>query len=305
MDKNRESIIFACTLTGAISDIIAILVVLSSDVAIKDCFLLLTLLVLLFITLFLSGRYKERCEFLQFVEHLFENDTKKLTMLPKICMALDGSGEKKNLHVNEMIVRHIFDFSEVKPALLLNDVRVNYKGIVEYEMIIENKNIPPVYTCFLGDMYSDPSSKILQKHGCNTTYQDVPAPEDKRTAVKSAVTKYSWHLDKNCITKGNQLPLSFKLEQHGYEKINSVKTIVLYPKQYGESVDKVHFEISCICDQIIFKRADLFKIWKNQGKYTHTSIPGTAIKGNTAKMTITPCANKYEAYYFNLYFEVP
>lgn len=304
MDNNKERIIWGCTLIGAVSDLVAIWAVLRSDVTTRESILLLMLLIIFFILVYLFHIYKERCEFLEFVEYLFVNDTKKFTLLPKICVALDESREKRNYHVKDMCVRHIYDFSETDPASLLKDIKVDYTGITEYEMKLKNKHIPPIYSCFLGNMYSEPSFRIYQKHGCNTVYQTVPVPEDKHPAVKSAVIKYSWELNKDYITRGDDLPISFKLEKQGRTRINNEQTIIFYPRQYGESVDKVYFEISCKGKSIILKSADLFKIWKNQGKYIHTPIPGTNIDGNTATMTITPCANKYEAYYFNLHFEV-
>lgn len=299
MEHQKESI---TTWIGAVADIVAIVTVILSGITFS-AFILLALLTALFcIILYLFFRYRERCTFLQFVEHLLENHTHKFTLLPKVCMALDSSGERKNLHITKMNVKHVFDFSGIETASISPDEKIDYLASSEYLLTVENKHIPEEFSCYLGDMYSDPSFSIYQKHGYKTVYETVPAPDAKHSMVSSAVTKYSWQL-KDYTAGSRTFPICFKLNQLGHTKIHSKKFIVFYPKQYGRRIDDVDFEISCICKENILKKVELHKIWKDKTGYKHTPISDITLSHNKATAKIAPDAKKYEAYYFSVYFE--
>lgn len=302
MENKKEVIVFLCTLVGGIADLVA-LFMLKLENAIL--FHALSSIILLFIIAYLFLKYKNRCIFLQFIEHLFENNTNKFTLLPKICMAIDSSKEHPKLHITEMIIKHTYDFQNVNLSDITSESRITYPGSIEYHITAKNKLIPTEFSCYLGDMYADPTFTLSQKHGCQSVYENVPTPartDDIRVA--SAITRFCWQLDKRNISHGKTLPISFKMTHSGSTTAKSDHTLVFYPKQYGKTIDKVTFKICFLCKKNVLKRADFFRIWRDGNSYKHTPVSSVVISDNIAEISFEPSDKGFEAYYFRLYFEL-
>lgn len=309
MGKRKEDVIFLCTIIGGIADFIAILM-LDSEVLVPIFLVSLLVLVSVIIHLFRKyneccRKYNERCDFISFIAHLLENQTHKFTLLPKICMASDSSETQSNLHIESMTIVHTSDMRNIDFSMFTNDTPIAYQGNIEYIMNVHNKKIPSEFSCYLGNMYADPTFQIEQKHGCQSKYEVVPPPaysDDIRVA--SAIQRFCWQLKPEYITKAKTLPICFKYTHSGMTTINSDNTLVFYPRQYGKTINSISFKINYLCDRKILKRVDLFRIWKDGAVYRHTPISGVTISHNSAEITTVPTAEKCEAYYLRVYLEV-
>lgn len=302
MENSKEHIVFLCTLVGGIADFVALFMLKLENAIFLHS---ISFIILVLIIVYLFFKYKNRCHFLQFIEHLFGNSINKFTLLPKICMAIDSTNEHPKLHITEMTINHTYDFQNVNLSDITKESRITYPGNVEYHITAKNKLVPSEFACFLGDMYADPTFSLSQKHGCQSEYENVPTPartDDIR--VTSTVTRFSWQLDKRNISHGKTFPISFKLTHCGTTAANSDHTLVFYPKQYGKTIDKVTFKICFLCEKNVLKGAEFFRIWKDGNSYKHTPVSSVFISENMAEVSFEPCERGFEAYYFRIYFEL-
>lgn len=252
-----------------------------------------------------NSRYKERVEFIEFIEYLFDNNTHKFTLLPKICLALDKERENSSLDVREMNVKYTYDMSEVN--LVPGDVnkKIEYLDKIEYTLNVVRKKLPKEFCCYLGNMYSiDTNAKISQKHGTQTEYEVVPTPRYRdETYTDSIVQRYSWELRKENITNESTIPISFLLEYKEKARAQSNDTIIIYPRQYAKEIEKIKFEIKFLGNAIALKKVELYKIHKDGKKFKQTPISVAPIKESTVEFEIKPESKKYEAYYFRVFWE--
>ena len=125
MAKKKETILLICALIGGIADIVAIRSIFNTwNTALA--FFITTLTFLLGTTIYLYMRYIERCNFLNFVEYLFDNPTHNFNLLPKICLALDKSKEINHLSVREMSIKFTYDMSRINLDSIKKDEYVHY-----------------------------------------------------------------------------------------------------------------------------------------------------------------------------------
>ena len=221
MDRERDITVFGCTLIGCVADIVAILVAVISGRS-SVLFFAIALLLLIGGIACLWIKLKERINFINFVEHLFNNTTHNFTMLPKACLARDKSREKSKLSVRDLCITYTCDLSKVNIEKLKEDTNIIYGDAVEYTFIVENKNLPEEFACYLGNMYADDPFEITQKHGNQQEYEFVPQPHcHDENRVASAVQRYSWQIQKENITHGKTLPISFRMkyESRGKAKV--------------------------------------------------------------------------------------
>lgn len=305
METGKEKALFVFAAVGCIADIIAI-IFLFINANISIAFLVLTIIILVFLIIFLCWRYIERCNFIKFIEYLFDNPTHNFNLLPKICLELDKYKEVNNLKVISLTVRYTYDMSELDFSSITKNSEINYTDVIEYDFTAENEKIPSEFVCYLGNMYAENcTSEISQKHGIQNEYELVPPPRyTDEIYVNSAIQKYSWQFKKENITKGNQFPFSFKLKCQEKTKENSSDTIIFYPKQYAKRLEKVKFDISFVSDKKILNKVQLFKVWKDGKDFKHTPISESLPVDNNFSVTIQPDSVKYEAYYFRIYWRI-
>lgn len=110
--KQKEMTLLICSIIGGIADIIAIGIALKAwDIAVP--IFIITLILFLGTIVYLYMKYKERCDFLSFIQYLFDNPTHNFNLLPKICLALDKSKKTNNLSVREMSIKYTCDMRQI------------------------------------------------------------------------------------------------------------------------------------------------------------------------------------------------
>lgn len=290
------------SLIASFLQIAAAIVIKNRGLIVFTCFVFV---VFIFAFARVNSRYKERVEFIEFIEYLFDNSTHKFTLLPKICLALDKERENSSLNVREMNVKYTYDMSEVN--LVPGDVnkKIEYLDKIEYSLNVERKKLPKEFCCYLGNMYSiDTNAKISQKHGTQKKYEVVPTPRYRdETYTDSIVQRYSWELRKENITNESTIPISFLLEYKEKARAQSNDTIIIYPRQYAKKIEKIKFEINFLGNAIALKKVELYKIHKDGKKFKQTPISVAPIKESTVEFEIKPESKKYEAYYFRVFWE--
>lgn len=301
----KENALFIFALIGCVADIVAmIFAFINTNITIG----IFTCIIILFVILFafLYRRYVERCNFIKFIEYLFDNSTHNFNLLPKICLALDKYKEKNNLKVRELAVKYTYDMSKINLSSISKNSVIKYTDIIEYSFLFKNENIPNEFVCYLGNMYTDNDMpEISQKHGIQEIYEAVPPPRyTDETYVSSIIQRYCWQLKKENITNSKQFPLSFKLKCQETTRENSSDTIIFYPKQYAKKIEKIKFDILFVCDKQILNKVQLFKVWKDGKEFKHTPISETSPINNTFSVAIESDSSKYEAYYFRVYWKI-
>lgn len=300
----KEKILFLCALIGCFADAIAILMSINKF-TIAVPLLIFALVLLLIVIVQLYNKYIDRRDFLDFIEHLFQNNTHNFNLLPKICLALDKSKEINQLHVREMTVKYTYDMSKIDFSILSPETFVGYTDTIEYTLNVENKKLPTEFICYRGNMYADDYIDIKQKHGSQVEYEKVPVPRyTDETKTSSIVQRYCWQLKNEYITRSRLLPISIKIKYHEKARANSNDTIILYPKQYAQKIEKINFEINFNCEKNIIERIELFKIWKDNKILKNTPITGINMLNNKATISLHPDSTKYEAYYFRVYWKL-
>lgn len=310
MEQKRENMIFACTIVGGIADMIGVMIAaISGNVSMM--FFAIALLLLIGAVAYLYTELKERKDFIDFVECLVGNERYGgFTLLPKICLAFDKSGEKRTLYAKEMSINCTFDMSNVSLAGLKEDSEISYDDTVEYIFKMENKNVPEEFACYLGNMYADRNPvELSQKHGTQEQYECVPPlPYSADDAQENlAIRRYSWKLNRECITHGTELPVSFQIKHGSVGKAKSESRIIFYPKQYAKRIDEVVVNIRFVCDCAALKKVELFKVGRDARGYKHVPIAQRNAKcgeNEIKKMTIYPDATKNEVYYLKVQWDL-
>lgn len=310
MENKRENIVFGCTIVGGIADIIGIIIAAISGNASVLLFAI-ALLLLIGAVAYLYTDLKERKEFIDFVECLVGNERYGgFTLLPKICLAFDQSGEKRTLCAKELSINCTFDMSNVQLAGLKEDSEIAYDDTVEYIFKMENKNVPEEFACYLGNMYADRNFvELSQKHGTQEQYECVPPlPYSVDDAQENlAIRRYSWKLNRECITHGTELPISFRIKQGSAGKAKSESRIIFYPKQYAKRIDKVEVNIRFICNCAALKKLELFKVGRDARGYKHVPFAQINVKSGESEINgikIYPDAAKNEVYYLKVYWDL-
>lgn len=304
MEDKKAYMVFVCTLLGGVADIMAILIAIISGKPVV-LFFATVLLLLLGVALYLYTELKKKKDFVDFVEHLFNNTVYKFTLLPKICLAFDKSKERCTLSAKSLQIKYTCDMSKVHLSGLDKDTEITYEDIVEYSFVVENKDIPEEFVCYLGNMYANDPVEISQRHGCQSEYELVPVlhnPDEERVA--STVRRYSWQIKKKCITHDLEFPISFRMKYEGHGKAKAWSTFVFYPKQYAKRIDQVNFVVDFLCVKKVLQKVELIKVCKVDNEYKHIPIPGVILSGNTAQIALNPNATKYEVYYLKIYWDV-
>ena len=304
MEKQKEVALLICTLAGGIADIIAIIIAIKS-ISPALPFLIIAFVILVCVVVYLYSKYKERCDFINFIQYLFNNNIRNFNLLPKICLALDKTEETNKLFLKKMTVEYTYDMRSVNTGILSHDTPICYSNTIECHLEAENRNIPKEYVIYRGNMKADDSVEIMQKHGSQAIYEAVSPPRyTDETRVDIVVQRYCWQLKRENITKGRSFPISFKFKYSEKSVANSNSTIVLYPKQYAKSIEVIDFKICFLCEKDILKRVELFKVWKDDKCFKHTPITGVTLSNNVASIVIEPDTLECEAYYFRLYWEL-
>lgn len=305
MKKQKEMALLICSIVGGIADFLAIAIVLKTW-SITSFVFIITIILFLGTIVYLFIKYKERCDFLSFIQYLFDNPTHNFNLLPKICLSLDKSKETNNLSVRDMSIKYTYDMRKIDLGLIEENTQIQYLDTIEYCFQAENKKLPEEFVCYLGNMYARNSfAEIYQKHGIQTKYEAVPPPRyTDETRPDSIVQRYSWQLKKENFTKDISVPISFQLKCLETTKANSNDTIIIYPKQYAKKVEYINFEINFLCDKEILKKVELFKIQKVENKFKHIPVSIISVLNNTATTRIKLDSTKYEAYYFRVYWEL-
>ncbi len=305
MEKKKELALLFCAIIGAIADVVAVIIALVNW-NVSLIIFSTTLIVLLFTIIYIYMRYKERCDFLHFVQHLFDNHIHNFNLLPKICLALDKSKEINNICVRELQIEYTYDMSNVETETLASTDKIYYTDTIEYQLNVENTNLPEEYICLLGNMYAkDDTVHIVQKHGAQKDYETVPAPRyTDDTKTDSIVQRYCWQLKKENINRSNTIPICFRLKYNETAKANSNDTIIIYPYQYARSIETIDFQLNFLCEKQILKRVELFKIRKSGKEFKHMPDSSIIKSGNSASVKIQLDSSKYEAYYFRVYWEL-
>lgn len=310
MENKRENIVLGCTLVGAIADIIGILIsAISGNSSVM--FFVIALLLLIGAVIYLYVELKERKDFIDFVECLVGNaHYGGFSLLPKICLAFDKSGEKRTLCAKEMSINCTFDMSKVPRVGLKEDSEIAYDDTVEYIFKMENKNVPEEFACYLGNMYADRNSvELSQKHGAQEQYERVPPlPYSADDAQENlAIRRYSWKLNKECITYSAELPISFQIKHASVGKAKSESRIIFYPKQYARRIDEVIVNIRFICDCAALRKVELFKVGKDDWGYKHIHIAQREAKREENEIKgikIYPDVTKNEVYYLKVHWDL-
>ena len=306
MEDEKENIFFAFAVIGCIADSIGIIFSFINENT-SVAFLGMAIVFLILLSAFLLRKYIERCNFLRFIKYLFYNEENKFNILPKICLELDNRKKWNNLVVKKLNIKYIYDMSNIKN---LNNLKINYINIIEYNFICENNKIPNEFVCYYGNMHANnPLFKISQKHGIQNNYEAVPSPryvdEKDEAYISSAIQKYRLHFKKENITKGKVFPFSFKLECKDKADRKAAGIIVFYPKQYAKTIEEVNFDILFKGkSKNILKKVQLFKICKEGNNFKTIPIYEFRPQNNEFSYKIEPDSSKYEVYYFQVYWEI-
>lgn len=302
MDKKTQVIPLVCSIVGCVADAIAILVGLKSwNVAVL---IFISTFILLVGTInFLYDAYRNRCNFINFVEYLFEQN---FNLLPKICLALDKSKETNNLHVRELQIKYTYNMQKIDLESLNKDTPIEYTDTIEYKLQVENVNLPKEYVFYSGNMYAKNSDlELEQKHGVQACYDKVPNPRYMaETRSDSLVQRYCWQLKEENITRRGAPTIEFRLNCIEKTRANSRDTIIIYPQQLAKRVEKIVLNIDFMCNKNILKKIELYKIRMDGKGFKNIPISTLAIKNNAASVEIQVDSAKYEAYYAKVYWEL-
>lgn len=305
MKKQTDYNLLFCTIVGCVADLIAIYISIKSLSSVTPI-LIIVFVGLIFLIVQLYNKYRERRDFISFIQYLFDNNFHNFNLLPKICLALDKSGETNDLAVENMTIKYTYDMRNINVDTISQDDIINYYDTIEYDLRVRNKNIPKEFVCYRGNMKSyDDCIEIFQKHGNQIDYERVPCPRHTdETKNNVDIQKYSWQIKDENITKGKIFTHNFKFRYLEKATANSNDTIVFYPKQYAKEIETVEFQIEFLCDRNILKKVELFKVWKDGKQFKHTPVAGIDLRDNVAASKIQPDTSKHEAYYFRLYWEL-
>lgn len=108
MRKQKEMALLICSIVGGIADFLAIAIALKTWSVITFVFII-TIILFLGSIVYLYIKYKERCEFISFIQYLFDNPIHNFNLLSKICLAIDKSKETNNLSVRDMSIKYTYD----------------------------------------------------------------------------------------------------------------------------------------------------------------------------------------------------
>lgn len=305
LEKSKNGFTKICLIVAMIADILAI----SAYVKVRDKSAIATvviLLLLLAIILFIFFAYIERKTFIEFIEYLFSNNIQSSNVLPKVCLKLDKTKEYNNLEINKFVVKYTYDFSKIDCGDLSPNSRIEYIDSIEYKITAKNKHIPQEFAFHLGNESAvDEKVKIMQKHGSQANYEEVPPPRyENDEYISASAQKYCWQIKQEHITNSNIFPIQFLIEYNENSKANSSDVIELYPKQYAKSINELIFQVDICCSKNVLADVKVFKVWKDKKTFKHTPISGVKKSNNTASITIEPNCDKYEAYYLKVYWKL-
>ncbi len=305
MKTQKEIALIACSIIGGVADFLAIAITLKTLNIVATVFIA-TIILFIVTILYLYIKYKQRCEFLSFIQYLFDNPIHKFNILPKICLLLNKTKETNDIYVRNMSVNYTYDMSNINLEAIDENTQIQYLDTIEYCFQAENKKIPEEFVCYLGNMYEKNGfGEISQKHGVQKEYVAVPPPRyTDETRPDSVVQRYSWQLIRENFTKDILVPISFQLKCLETTKANCNDTIIIYPRQYAKKIEQIDFGITFLCNKKILKKVEVFKIQKDRNSFKHIPVSSIPASNNTAKIKIKLDSTKYEAYYFRVYWEL-
>ena len=112
MRKQKEMALLICSIVGGIADFLAIAIAFKTW-SITYLVLVITIILFLVTIVYIFIKYRERCDFLGFIQYLFDNPTHNFNLLPKICLSLDKSKETNNLSVRDMSIKYTYDMRKI------------------------------------------------------------------------------------------------------------------------------------------------------------------------------------------------
>jgi hypothetical protein len=147
--------------------------------------------------------------------------------------------------------------------------------------------------------------RLEQKHGTQSEYMYVPhKQENGKFNSKSMIERHSWQLDRSYIGRDAILPISFRRKYSEKLPANSNNTTILYPAQFAQKIEKIHFDICYVSDKKVLKRVCAYKIWKEGKEFKTTALPVPRFEGNKATFEIKPDCSKCETYYIDIRYEL-
>lgn len=303
MKDHKKWVLFTGIL-GGVADALAITAVIWSW-NIDVVFVLIACFIPIVAIFYVYGRYKERCNLINYVEYLLFSTSRGFNLLPQICLALDKTKEYNPLIVRDMKIEYICDLSDVDTAKVKADTLIDYRDIVEYTLTAENNDLPKEFVCYSVNAYAKDMVLLEQKHGIQTDYKRVPPSQPNEKISESAtVQRHCWQLNRSCIADGTTVPISFRRTYTEKLPANSKSTTILYPIQYAKKIENISFQIRYKSHKTVLNQVNAYKIWKDGETFKQTPVPDVRIRGNKATIDIKPECTKYEAYYLEIWHKL-
>lgn len=256
------------------------------------------LLLLALTCTFIMVRSKKETEYMRFVEFLFDNNTHRFILLPKIRMYLHSRRINNKYKVDEMKVTYtITQNRESEQDKMVGDLEIIYS-------IKIGKDKRNGYFDFVtGNDFSNDLSHAQYKYGVMSEYQNMTLLEDKAAPYwRGYLGHFHITIEGKNIPVDGPLEIQFRIcaERSFVFGGRKRETIICLPQAFSRNIEslKYHIEVKGF-DKPFYGNAYL--ISKDGGEYRISSLEGTQADNTVFDYTMYPNTIAGEkAYYFKI-----
>ncbi len=241
-------------------------------------------------------KYKEEIEYMHFVEYLFDNETHRFILLPKIRMYIHSRMIENKYKIDEMSVTYNISRNMGKTSEeLIGDLEIIYKLKIK-----EKKN--GRFDFVSGNDFSDCIS-AKYKYGTMREYMNMDLSEKRVPPYwRGYLGHYPIYIEGKNIPVDGPLEIEFKIiapESFDFGK-RERETIICLPLAFSKRIEilKYHINIDGF-DDVFYSNAYL--ISKYEGNYRSSSIGDIERDNNSFEYVLYPdTVNGEKAYYFKI-----
>ena len=223
----------------------AIISLEKSSMSIAILFIVIILLdvVFLIFNIFTSIEYFKKIEYINFVEYLFNNDTHRFTLLPKLRMYIENRHLKNKVHIENLRIIYNINRNDLYKNENIGNLQITYLAT------IENYNMPKQYYVLAGNDYAQkkPTIKYAISHkpikkDDNLMFLNFDVPKHSEYE-RGMINEATIHLPTTIPYLNIFLKLVHEYECSFNFSQTPTDTLILLPMLYGIKIDTIDYEI--------------------------------------------------------------